>query len=259
MLYTTTSSVRGTVTQVRRDVSSCPVGSYTWLAVKLATTGATVWAAEETGLVIGDGGGGNEVNYPVPYVHQLWDTGDVFDGRYACGPTSAVMAAAYFGKLPKRPIWNSSPYGHNNDYGFYVSSTYTSPHTGFTFSQTMPDPSGRPAAGAYGACTDGNLAWAWRIQDYLTRNGLKEAFYPSSDYHSVRTALANGRLVILSTEIGGGHLIVVRGYDDATGRFIVNDPWGDLNSPGYGSHINGANVRYTMGQMQIKWRVEVWV
>lgn len=244
------------MTSARKGVS-CQLGSYTWLAVQLATTGSTVWAAQETGLVIGDGGGGT-VNYNVPYVHQLWDTGNEFIGSYACGPTSAVMAAAYFGKLPKRPLWNSAPHGHNNDYGFYVSHVYTSPSTGYTFRQTMPDPSGRPAAGAYGMCTDGEQAWAWRIQEFARANGLRDEFFSTSDYNSIRSALQRGRLVILSTQIGGGHIILVRGFDDATGRLIVNDPWGDQGSEGYGSRINGENVRYTMEQMKLKWRVEVW-
>lgn len=241
-----------------RKASGCPLGNYTWLALQISTKDTTVWAAMETGLVIGDTGE-DYVNFDVPMVYQRWDTGDAFDGRWACGPTSAVMAAAYFGHLSKRPLWTSKPYGHNNDYGFYVSHVYRSPVTGFTFNQTMPDPSGRPAAGAYGTCTDGNLAWAWRIQDYLLRNGLKNEFFPSSDYTSIRSALQRGRLVVQSTQLtGGGHLVLVRGYDDSTGRLICNDPWGDQGSEGYGTHMNGENVHYTLGQMKLKWRVEVW-
>ncbi len=40
------------------------------------------------------------VNLSVPYVHQVFDTADDFNGHCACGPTSAVMALAYFQKIP---------------------------------------------------------------------------------------------------------------------------------------------------------------
>lgn len=257
---TTSVSTRATVTAVRK-ASNCQLGEFTWIGVSVDLPGQgkrTVWVAQETGLVLRDSGE-KKVNYKVPMVYQRWDTGDAFNGRSACGPTSAVMALAYFDRLAKRPLHTSSPYPHSNDYGYYVSHAYRSLTTGHWFNNTLPDPSGRPAAGAWGACTDGKLAWAWRIQDYVTKHGLKQEFFPSSDYDSVRLALQRGRLVIQSTNLtAGGHLVLVRGYDDATGRLICNDPWGDQGKPGYGTEMNGENVYYTMDQMKLKWRVEVW-
>lgn len=199
----------------------------------------------------------NAVNLSIYYVHQVFDTGDVFDGRWACGPTSAVMALSYFNVIKAHPIRTSVPTPHDNNFGYYVSSIYTSP-TGYKFDRAQNDPSNRPAYGGYGHCTDGGAAWAWRIQDYALNHGLKSTFYDTMNINKIKTALDQSHPVVLSTQLtSAGHLILVRGYT-ATGDIIVNDPWGNAKSSGYGQHKNGESVVYPFDFVKPKWAVEIF-
>jgi len=189
----------------------------------------------------------------VPYINQRWDTPDSFGGSWACGPTSTAMALAHFGKITPHPIQCSSPKPHTSDYGWYVSSIYTSP-TGFTFNRMQKDSNGHPAYGAYGTCTDGGGAWAWRIQDYVKHHGMNADFYPSATYPLIKNAIDKGHLVVLSTQLTtAGHIILARGYDN--GKIIVNDPWGDANIHGYTG--SGHGVTYTWAQAKTRWCIVV--
>jgi GH24 family phage-related lysozyme (muramidase) len=60
----------------------------------------------------------------------------------------------------------------------------------------------------------------------------------------------------VSAPSGGGHWIVVIGYD-ATG-FVVNDPYGncDLVNGGYLSHHDGAGLHYSFQNWVPRWRVD---
>lgn len=167
------------------------------------------------------------------------------------------MAAAYYKKLKPHPITVSRPYSHTNDYGYYVSNIYTTP-SGYVLNRGQLDSSGKMAYGAYGLCTDGGLAWAWRIMDYFKYHNLHYQFYDVATPTIVKNAIDKGHLVVLSTDINGGHLIVVRGYENGGSVFIVNDPNGNFNLPSYGREMNGQGVRYTWSRMMTKWMIEVW-
>lgn len=191
-------------------------------------------------------------------VHQLWDTEDSFAGGWACGPTSAVMAAAYYKRLTPKPITISSPVKHTNDYGWYVSNKYTAP-SGAVLSRGQKDAKGRMAYGAYGTCTEGGMAWAWRIQEFFKYHKLQNKFYSVATQAIVKSALDKGHLVILSTQLtSSGHIVLVRGYENGGAQYIVNDPYGNANVSGYGKSMNGKAVRYTWAKMKTKWMVEVW-
>jgi hypothetical protein len=60
----------------------------------------------------------------------------------------------------------------------------------------------------------------------------------------------------VSAPSGGGHWIVIIGYDD-TG-FFVNDPYGncDLVNGGYLSHHDGAGLHYSFTNWVPRWRVD---
>ena len=92
-----------------------------------------------------------DVNLDVPYIHQLWDTPEDFNGKWACGPTSAAMVLAYYELLESRPIECPDPDPHTNDYGWYVSGVFT--HNGQTFDATAPTKDGQ-GAGIYGTVVD---------------------------------------------------------------------------------------------------------
>jgi len=252
IIKTTQGGEHGKVTNTKSQ--ECSFGSYTWIQVNF--TGTLLWGAQETDLIHMCSSGG--VDYPVPYVHQLWDTGNIFNGGWACGPTSSVMAVSYFNRIGKRPITTDKPYVHQNDYGWYVSNIYTSNQTSFIFNRGQTDASGKMAYGAYGTCTDGGGAWAFRMQTYCEKHGLTTKFYDAATFASIKAALDKKHLIILSTQLSSvGHIILIRGYT-SNNLVVANDPYGDANQPGWGTKINGADVKYTWEKVKAKWMVEVW-
>lgn len=192
------------------------------------------------------------VDMAVPYIHQELDTLDNFThGGAACGSTSAVMALAYFTKLTAHKITISQGGSHTNDFGYYVSHKYTS-----SIGKTFP-------SGAWGATTIENASWMYKIANYLIDHGLPKNKveqvwpYPTSNFDVVKNNLDKGYLIIMATRLtGAGHIVLVRGYTNDN-RLIVNDPWGNKNSTGYGRSRNGAGVQYTFQQMKPKWMIVV--
>lgn len=265
-LLTRTSGVtRGRVKSVVQQ--SCLGGEYTWVNMQLLSReNLTVWIANvgeysiypcEVLEQLPD-----FIDHPVPFVNQNLDTPNEHCGWYSCGPTSAVMTLAYFGRLEKRTIFITKPENdtHTNDYGYYVSTSYTAPD-GFVFGKSQPDPCNRPAMGAYGHCIQDQLAWAWRIQDYLKHHYVHSQFYEKATLDQVKNALASGRLIILSTKLtGGGHIIVVKGYhgDQQQNKIIVNDPYGCKVLGNYGKLRNGQDCVYEWDYVHAKWMIEVW-
>lgn len=190
----------------------------------------------------------------MPYVHQVYDTPDSFNGHWACGPTSTVMALAHFGKLPAWPITVSIPTKHTNNFGGYVSKKYTL--YGHTFDRMQPDASGKAAYGAYGHCTDGGAGWAWRMQDYAKKHGMRSDFDGSATFSEVKAALEKGKVVVLSTVLtSAGHIVAVKGYT-SDGKLITNDPYGNKNK-GY-MNYQGEGAVYTWSQVGSKWFITVY-
>lgn len=227
-------------------------GNQSWCQINAA---GTEWVSCQY-LTECSGGGSKILN--VPMVHQRWDTPDSFDGSWACGPTSTVMALAFYGKLPRSPIKVSSPVAHSNDFGRYVSEKYTNAQ-GVTFGRMQSDASGRSAYGAYGTCTEDGMAWAWRIQDYLKAHGVNNAFAQVTskavDLPKFKASIDAGKPVIVSTQIlGYGHIMIVIGYN-TDGSLVVNDPYGNAKVSGWGRQLNGASVTYTWEFMVPKWYV----
>jgi hypothetical protein len=198
------------------------------------------------------------VDYDVPYVHQIYDTPDDFDGAWACGPTSAVMALAFYQKLAPHPITIHKPsvVTHPNDFGYYVSSKYKAFH--HPFYDMQRDPSHHAAYGAYGTSTINGASDEGRIRAYLKWHGLTGE-YARNSLTSVKHALDRGYLVILDTGLTPkGHIILVKGYTD-NDRLIVNDPYGNKYGPnGYGKY-DGENIQYTWNQSKAsgRWMVIV--
>ncbi len=170
-------------------------------------------------------------NLDVPYIHQIFNTPDNFNGQMAAGPTCMVMVLAAYKKLGRRAnIYHSEP----SPYGFYVSNTYTGP-TGVTFTRSQPIAQSQlHFAGAYGACMNQGQANARLMAEYATNHGLGAQQQPAV-WLAVEAELQYGAPVVLATTIKGfGHIVVVKGYT-ADGRLIVNDPyWGQ---PGAGELI----------------------
>ncbi|MDX9720321.1 MAG: C39 family peptidase [Myxococcota bacterium] len=193
-------------------------------------------------------------SFPMPFVHQVYDTADDHDGRASCGPTSTLMAILHFGRLDPWPMTASTPTPHTSPYGQYISRVYTA--FGTTFNRGAPDYSGKICYGAHGWCTEDGLGWAWRMQDYAEKHDLETEFFGSSSFDQVRSAIAQNRVVVLSTQLtSGGHIITVKGFT-SDNKVIVNDPYGNRNQ-GY-MNYNGEDVVYTWAELSAKWFITVW-
>jgi len=172
-----------------------------------------------------------EVNLPVPYIHQYYDTPlDEFNGKAACGATSTVMVLAYYGKLKAWPCECSAPYEHISLYGNYVPKAH----------QYIFDPQIRKAI-------------ADKIVQYLRKHGIDAIVIweqpPTPE--EIKKAIDQGRPIIASTQLTSeGHVVVIKGYT-SDGYYIVNDPYGKDAKGGY----DGAEVQYTWSQMKVKWAV----
>ncbi|NPV09226.1 MAG: hypothetical protein HPY83_14870 [Anaerolineae bacterium] len=183
-----------------------------------------------------------KVNWPVPFIHQMNDVPEWFNGGWSCGPTSMVMILAYFGRLAKHPITVNHGQGpHVSDYGFYVAEEYSHQcgregPPSYTFSGTAPvppappgEPPNLPGKGAHGQCVDaGGGAIAGLMFRYAERHDVGHYYlYPAGTQDEVKRLLDAGSVVALGTRLTtAGHIVVAKGYYESGGTtyFIVNDP-----------------------------------
>jgi hypothetical protein len=215
----------------------------------------------------------------VPFIHQLCDTPDDFNGCWACGATSAVMILAYHGRLnpwPFEPIY-CSPQPRVSNYGNYISQIYTygeyifdtmtyEPAVGTCGSSTLIP--GDPAYGAYGYIHyNSGFAKPSRARDYFMKHGLNsEVIICNGSCESiVKAEIDSKRPVWASTNLWpSGHIVVIKGYtyegisnkgtSCATGCYIVNDP---LPHDSQWENREGENYKYTWAEMETgsKWIV----
>ncbi len=157
-----------------------------------------------------------EVRLNVPYVHQVRNTAPEFDGNWACGPTSTVMALAGYGVLQPR----NDAYGQ---WGWYVSNVYDV--NGVTFDRTQPDPHGRWAGGGYGACIEDEMCYGWRAVNFAKAHGVGARAVCPADYDTVVENVTSGKPVVVGTTVHGfGHVVLCVGVRD-DGRLLFNDPY----------------------------------
>jgi hypothetical protein len=175
------------------------------------------------------------VNLKLPYIHQILNTPDNFNGQLAAGPVCMLMVLAGYGLLtPRLEIYHNQP----SPFGFYVSNAYSSP-TGFSFVRTQFGPGHHGSyGGAYGACMNQGQPLGNLMAEYATNHGLNAQTHRAV-WLAVEAELNYGAPVVLATTLKGvGHVVVVKGYTD-DGRLIVHDPyWGQ---PGAGEIIYSWN------------------
>ena len=221
------SSSRMGATSIEPGAS--PVASTTLDAGPPAVLGGEVWAV---------------------FTHQLWDTRDQFNGRWSCGPTSAVIGVSDF-QLARNPINVNRPAPHQSGFGRYVSDSFA--FNGSLFNRVMPDASGRMWAGAHGHIMEAfcNCAGWAREADFIRRViNPWPLVQTMADPAWVRARIDEEKLVVVSgnfTDGRFGHLSVIRGYTD-DGRFLVHDTYG-LGTDG---SWDGANSVYTWDYMAPK-------
>lgn len=178
----------------------------------------------------------------VPYMHQVYDTPNWYNGHWACGGTSAMMAIAYYGILPYWDCTVSVPYSHVSHYGRYICEQYT--YNGYTFSQMTTDPNGKAAYGGYGFICQNN----WEntkshMAEYFQKHGVSSSVDWSPTWDELKNKVNNNHpMVILTSLTSAGHYILGIGYYNAQHTVVVNDPYGNKNS-GY-MNYNGKSVSY---------------
>jgi hypothetical protein len=212
-----------------------------------------------------------DVNLNVPFIHQLWDTPDWFDGNWACGPTAAAMVIAYYGLLEPIPVRAQWPFPHTTQFGWYVANAFT--HNQYRFSRIAQTPRG-PARGLYGTAVARVRSLGWvAIVEGQTAKGVRIGMLPllrtfleplgnsveftAPDEQVVKQSLDAGHPVLISGRPFGltGHIMVVRGYyfDPKLNLYgwIVNDPYG-YRSDG-SSALDGGNVVYLWREIRPKY------
>jgi hypothetical protein len=202
----------------------------------------------------------------LPYVNQVYDTPDWYNGRSACGPTSSIMVIAYYNLLPKWDVWCSasgpSP-GHWSSYGNYVCERYR--FRTIDYSYIAQDPNGKNSYGGYGYMWTGSYSPHSRMVGYYGFHGLSATLTDSPTFLSVVSEINAGYPYTLCNALTtAGHIIVVIGVDSLQRIVTVNDPYGNKNSGSYPSP-NGKNVKYdwpgyTNGNMNLNtawWGVSV--
>jgi hypothetical protein len=176
----------------------------------------------------------------IPYVHQLYDTPDWFNGNSACAPTQAIMLLAYYHVLPPWNITCSWPTQHVTAWGNYVADKYHFREQ--AFAGAAEDPNGVVGYGGYGYMWASGSPYT-HMADYYRVHGLAATQLDNVDYSVALGEVAAGypfSMCVLLTS--AGHLVLAHGLGAKQGTFVFNDPYGDKNR-GYANYY-GKNVQY---------------
>ncbi|MFA4851440.1 MAG: PKD domain-containing protein [Bacteroidales bacterium] len=176
----------------------------------------------------------------VPYVHQVYDTPDWHSGYWSCAPTTAIMALAYYNRLPYWDITCSSPSSHTNHYGSYVADMYR--YNEIYYNTSANDYAGNPAYGGYG--------YMWGLGSpnsymatYIQNHDVTSVHSTSTTFADVQNEINNSYpFSICSTITSAGHLTLAVGYVNGQNTLIFNDPYGNKNN-GY-MNYSGKNSYY---------------
>ncbi|MBD3369353.1 T9SS type A sorting domain-containing protein [Candidatus Fermentibacteria bacterium] len=179
-----------------------------------------------------------------PYMHQLYDTPDWFDGGWSCGPTSCMMAGQYYDRLTPDSIWCSWPSpGHYSEWGAYIPEMYT--FLGHTYDVWGVSPGNVWVQGSHGfICRDAGGAYWDYMALWMEQHGLYSAWAGTS-WSTYTSEIDNGWPMVASTSsiYTPGHILLFAGYYEDH-SILVNDPYGDQNQPGWGGSYNGEDVVY---------------
>jgi len=181
----------------------------------------------------------------VPYMHQLWDTPDDFNGNWSCGPTSCTQVIGTWSILPDATITCSWPYSHSSAWGWYIPNAYS--FNGYTY-DTWGEAAGGSCQGSHGfICREyGGAVWSYMV-DFMNQHGVASAEVGTS-YDSVISEINAGYPLYASVYVlGYGHILVIRGYMTDGGSpihsIIVNDPYGNAGSGDWGNY-DGEGIAY---------------
>jgi hypothetical protein len=177
----------------------------------------------------------------IPYVHQVWDTPDWFNGHSACGATTAIMAIAYYNALPKWEGWCSWPTGHINYWGRYVSDKYRFRMVYYALAAN--DPNGKPSYGGFGFMWNSGSPHT-KMSPYYSNHGITSSTTDGPPYSAFETEINAGYPYSICNGLTtSGHIILGHGYGTSPRSIVTNDPYGNKNTPGYPSY-DGKNAIY---------------
>ncbi len=181
----------------------------------------------------------------VPYISQVYDTRDGWNGSSSCGGTSAVTTLAYYGILPKHPITINKYTTHVNDYGFYITEKYS--FNGANFNLGTVD-NGVTGYGAYGFITKNDWEETREyMADYIALHGPQSMTDWSPTLSELKREIdALHPPVVLNALTTSGHYIVAIGYMKGSldGTLIYNDPYGNRNDATYATYRRGIQAKY---------------
>ena len=172
----------------------------------------------------------------VPYTHQVYDTPDAHYGYGSCAPTTAIMAVAYYNKLPKWPTLVTKLYPHTSDYGSYVSTRYR--FNEHYFEENTTTSGGDVAYGGYGYMWGLGSPYS-QMRNYMALHYFEsvQEWNSSIVFADVLAEIDAGyplpMCVMLSS---AGHLILAKGYIENQHTLIFSDPYGDKNTPSWPSY-----------------------
>jgi PKD repeat protein len=173
----------------------------------------------------------------IPYIHQVYDVPDWYWGHYACGPTSSAMVLAYYKILPKWETTCSQKGTHKSYWGRYICEKYR-------YKQWYYDDGSSPNGNATGY---GGYGYMWgtggspnsRMLKYHQKHGLtgSQDWNTQGKWQDAVDEIASGYPYTLCVWLtGGGHIIVGKGIVENKHSIVVNDPYGNKNTPGYPSY-----------------------
>jgi hypothetical protein len=178
----------------------------------------------------------------VPYLNQVYDTPDWHNGHWSCAPTTAMMAIAYYRKLPYWDCWCSSPYGHTSHFGNYICSVYD--YREVTYNLVAQDPSGNDAWGGYGYMWYNGYSPYSRMMNYLQYHDITSWSDDSPTWSETVAEVQAGWPYCMCVGLtAAGHLILAVGQVQDWHTLIFNDPYGNKNTPNYPSY-DGKYARY---------------
>jgi hypothetical protein len=111
----------------------------------------------------------------------------------------------------------------------------------------------------------GDTTEAWVQVKALQELGLKASFKQNGNIEDLKQRIDQGfpcPVGILhhgpaNAPSGSGHWICVIGYEEEKQRFVVNDPWGEIdNYSGTYISTNGERLRYSYNLFKRRWTVE---
>jgi len=180
----------------------------------------------------------------VPYTHQVYDTPTWHSGYWSCAPTTAIMAIAYYNRLPKWPTpvdhgkaWDP----HVNNYGSYVADLYR--YNEVYYNTTDTDYAGNTSYGGYGYMWGLGSPSSY-MDNYFINHDITSVQSYSTTFENVQTEINAGfPYPICSTITAAGHLTLAVGYVIGQHTLIYNDPYGDKNDGTYPNYY-GKNAYY---------------